>query len=107
MISPNGHDRGGAHPKGKGRIIALEGHAHREALRQPDPVERLFDFGKTLHGRTIVLIERPSDALHPSTKSFVWIAQQINLRRHAGADVAEEILAEIREHIPGSIVDQT
>ena len=52
------------------------------------------------------MIERPSDALHAAAKSLIRIAQQVNLRAHPGPDVTEEVLAEIREHVPGAIIDQ-
>ena len=61
---------------------------------------------QALDGRAVLLIQRPSHALHAAAKALVGIGQDENLGGHAGFDVREKRLAEIRDHVPLAIVDQ-
>src|SRR5260370_33589160 len=63
-VALNRHDRRVAHPEREPRVAALEHDTHREALREPHPVERRFDLRQPLDGRAVLLVERPSHALY-------------------------------------------
>ncbi len=105
-ITLDRHDRRGAHPERELRVAVLEHNAHREALRQPHPVQRRVNLRQALDARAVLLIERPSHALHAAAKALVGIGEDENLCAHAGFDVREKRLAEIRDHVPLAIVDQ-
>src|SRR5882762_11837755 len=105
-ISLDSHDRGIAHPEWEFGVAILEHNSHREALREPHPVERRVDLRQTLDACAVLLIERPSDALHTAAKALVGIGQDENFGGHAGFDMRQKSLAKIRNYIPFAIVDQ-
>ena len=81
-ITPDCYDRGfPAHPERENHPRPpIEHDTNRKALRETHPVESLLDLRQTLHARAVVLIERPSDALHAAAKALVRIAEQIETR---------------------------
>src|SRR6266436_3239519 len=105
-ITLDGHDRRGAGPEWELRVAVLELDTHREALREPDPVECRLSLGEPLDGRAVLLIQRPSDALHAAAKTLVGIGEDEDLGGHAGLDVREKGLAEVRDYVPFAIVNQ-
>src|SRR5258705_12867432 len=72
-IALDRHDCRGAHPEWELRVAVLEYDPHREALREPHPVERRLSLRQPLDGRAVLLIERPSHALHAAPKALVGI----------------------------------
>jgi len=50
--------------------------------------------------------QRPADALNPSAKAHVGIAEQEDLGIHAGLDPGKKSFAEICQHVPIAIIDQ-
>src|SRR5271156_2007625 len=105
-ISLDRHDRRIARLEWVLRVAVFELDAHRKTLREPHPVQRRLNLRQAFDGRAVLLIERPSDALHAAAKALVGIGQDENLGGHAGFDVRHERLAEIRDDVPFAIVDQ-
>jgi hypothetical protein len=58
------------------------------------------------NARAIVLKQRPPHAFDSSAKAHVRIAEQKDLGIHAGLDPCQKGFAEIRQHVPVSIIDE-
>src|SRR5262245_34842614 len=95
-----------SHPERELAIGFVEEDTDRESLREPDPVERRFDLGHALERSSALVEYRPADALDLPCEAPARRTRQEDLRLHARSDVAYELLAEVRHHVPGSIIDQ-
>src|SRR5271170_6600090 len=102
----NRYHRGLAHAKRMLGVAVLQRDSHRKALRETDPVQRRRNPRQTFHGGAIVLKERPANSLHDAAKAVVAIADQEDLRGHPRFDPGQEVLAEIRHHVPGPVIHQ-
>src|SRR5262249_19103328 len=83
-----------------------DAHAHGKALREPHPVERRLDGRKEAGAGPVALLHRPADALHFPAQATAGVIEDVDLRGHAGADVAQERLAEVPDDVPGARVDE-
>src|SRR5260370_11337261 len=99
-ISLDRHDRRVARLERELGVAVLEHDAYGKALREPDPVECRLSLREPLDGRAVLLVERPSDALHAAAKALVGLGEHKNLGSHAGLDVRHKRLAAIRNHVP-------
>src|SRR6266849_6137713 len=106
-VSLNRHHRGRAHAEGPVRIAVLEKDSDRKALREPHPVERWLDGGETVNASAVLLIQRPPDALHAAAKAMAGIGEEKHVDGHSRLDVRQEVLAEVRHHVPRAVVDET
>src|SRR6266481_2547844 len=107
MVALNCDDRGGTHSERESGVGIFESQPNGKSLRKPDPVQGRFHLRQSLNTRAVILVERPSHALHAAAESLVGVAEQVNFCAHLGPDMAQEVLSKIGQYIPRAIVDQT
>src|SRR5215472_17615399 len=85
---------------------ALQDDPDRESLVKADPVQSLFNVRQAGNRCAVLLKESPSDTLHFSLEAYARITQQRDVSAHSRAYSVEQILPEIGEHIPITIVHE-
>ena len=73
-IALDSHDRRVAGLERELRVAVLEHDPHGEALREPYPVERRFNLRQAFDGTAVLLVERPSHALHAAAEAMARIS---------------------------------
>src|SRR5262249_9593273 len=97
----NGHHRGCADAERVVRILHQD--SHREALRQPHPIEIPWHIRQAT-GAGAVLWEHSPAWPHDLAAKMLPLELKVNLRRSPLLNVLELALAEIGYHIPRSSV---
>src|SRR5271165_2614790 len=87
-------------------VTALQNDSNRKSLVKSYPVQSLFHIWQAAYRRAVFLKESPPNPLHFSFKPLPGIAQQCHVGLHSWTYVLKQVLPEIREHVPVTIIDQ-
>src|SRR5262245_33164630 len=87
-------------------VSRLENDSNRKALIESHPVKGLLDIRQTGDACVIRLEDSPSDSLDLALEVLAGVTEQRDVGVHSRPDSIEQILPEIREHVPVAVVDE-